>query len=111
MTDPSNVNQPACPDETAPPGEECAACQPKTVMTEEEKSILDRLREIKEEVRPVTDRLKELKTAQSSDQSNGEYDRLVTRLEDLRSQWADWQEKLDRAIEEKLIRLGHREPK
>jgi predicted nuclease with TOPRIM domain len=82
------------------------------VLTCEEESILGRMRNIKEQVRPIADRLFELQgnvSARPQD-SDSEWARLSAQLEDLRTQWKEWSERLEGAIERKLIALGHREP-
>jgi len=96
----------------------CAQCQPNNALTCEEESILAKMRDIKHEVRGITERLNAIQAYEaatlrgvvaSKDQS--EWNSLFGRLEDLRTQWKDWQLRLEDAIERKLIFLGHREPK
>jgi DNA repair exonuclease SbcCD ATPase subunit len=97
--------------------EACAPCPPKMALTHEEEAILTRMRAIKERVRPIADRMNELHRAVKdspegvSGFSNGsEWNELSDNLEELRSEWKNWEQKLDEAIEQKLIALGHREP-
>jgi len=85
----------------------CTGCSPNEALTCEEESILARMREIKEEVRPIANKLREIhqQVAQTSD-----WTELYGQLEALRRQWAEWEKKLEDAVEKKLIYLGHREP-
>ncbi len=93
----------------------CLACAPKTALTIEEERILSRMREVKEQVRSINDRLKEIAArteapmAKTPGEEDPEWKDLMSKLDDLRSQWKDWQMKLEQAIERKLIMLGHRE--
>ena len=99
-------------------GEACQACSPNMTVTCEEVSILGKMREIKGQVRDITARLKQIQQALStpvseddSVQPNAEWDELTCALDGLRNQWKDWEQKLQDAIETKLILLGHREPR
>ncbi len=76
------------------------------------------MREIKDQVRPITERLSRLQ--QELNEASGEmetsktpaeWSRLSTRLEDLRTQWNEWETRLEDATERKLIFLGHLVPK
>jgi hypothetical protein len=82
------------------------------VLSCEEEAILGRMRHIKEQVRPIADRLQELHGNMSASPSEhgSEWGQLSMQLEDLRGQWREWTDRLDAAIERKLIALGHREP-
>lgn len=98
-------------------GQVCESCAPKLALTPEEEAILAKMREIKERVRPITAKLKEIRQT-LGEQGNGgateadaEWKTLSAKLDALRSQWREWEEKLEGAIERKLILLGHREPK
>jgi len=102
----------------APAEGPCAQCQPNMILTCEEEAILAKMREIKEWARPITERLGEIRLqegAGSSGAAAGETDvelrSLVALLDEQRARWKEWQEKLEDAIERKLIFLGHREPK
>lgn len=92
----------------------CAQCQPNNALTCEEESILAKMRDIKHEVRGITERLNAIQAALTggvTPEDKGEWNGLFGRLEDLRTQWKEWQLRLEDAIERKLIFLGHREPK
>jgi signal transduction protein with GAF and PtsI domain len=95
----------------------CTTCAAKQVLTKDEEIILGRMREIKEEARRLTERMNEIQVpvdaALSGKTAEGEpeeWSDIFGTLEDLRNQWRDWQRRLDRAVERKLIALGHREP-
>ena len=103
--------------ETAIPPEVCDVCASKEIVSGDEHAILGHMREIKEQVRRLTQRMNEIKTPEGAAMTGGdgredrsEWNELFATLEDLRSQWGDWQRRLDEAIERKLIALGHREP-
>ncbi|MEJ2717514.1 MAG: hypothetical protein P8182_10300 [Deltaproteobacteria bacterium] len=92
-------------------------CNPSNVVTCEEESILARMRDIKEQLRPINRRLQEIQAYEGASLSGGvssedqaEWNELFGRLQELRNQWAEWERKLDGAIERKLIALGHRQP-
>jgi hypothetical protein len=99
-------------------GEACRACSPNMTVTCEEVSILGRMREIKGQARDLSARLKEIEHAlgksvsgDDSYQPTAEWGELSCELEGLRNQWKEWEQKLQDAIETKLIALGHREPR
>ncbi|MGB6064103.1 MAG: hypothetical protein WBG50_04810 [Desulfomonilaceae bacterium] len=108
MADQTSVAGCGCDPFPDPKGGVCTACSPNEVLTCEEESILARMRGIKEEVRPIADKLRGIhnQVAQTS-----EWTELYGQLEALRRQWAEWEKKLEDAIEKKLIYLGHREPR
>lgn len=93
----------------------CEGCSPTMYVTCDEEAILSEMRGIKEQVRPISERLKEIETlstpGESGEQpiSGDELAELKGQLTELRAQWRNWEEKLDQAIERKLIILGHRE--
>jgi hypothetical protein len=102
---------------TAVPSEVCDVCPSKEIVSGDEHAILGHMREIKEQVRRLTQRMNEIKAPEGAAMTGGdgredrsEWNELFATLEDLRSQWSDWQRRLDEAIERKLIALGHREP-
>ena len=99
-------------------GDPCAPCQPHMALTFEEEAILAEMRRIKDMVRPITERLNEIRlhevtvgAAGAAAGTDDEWKNLAAQLEHLRAQWKEWQKRLEDAIEQKLIRLGHREPK
>ncbi len=85
-------------------------CRPKMYLTREEESILSELREIKQEVRLIMDKLKTVAAETTAAQGSAELSDLSGRLETLRHAWNGWETRLDQAIEDKLIMLGHRQP-
>ena len=102
----------------APAEGPCAQCQPNMILTCEEEAILARMRKIKELARPVSERLNEIRLHEGTGlsgtlaaETDVELRSLLAQLEDQRARWKEWQEKLEDAIERKLIFLGHREPK
>jgi hypothetical protein len=98
-------------------GETCHPCSPNMTVTCAEISILGKMREIKGQVRDLSARLKEIhhtleksRSGDDSFQPTAEWGELTCELDGLRSQWKEWEHKLQDAIETKLIALGHREP-
>lgn len=93
----------------------CEGCAPTMYVTCDEEEILAEMRGIKEQVRSISDRLKEIKslssfrTAEEELAPSNEWSEMKRQLDDLRLQWRNWEERLDQAIERKLIILGHRE--
>jgi hypothetical protein len=93
----------------------CEGCAPTMYVSCDEEEILAEMRCIKEQVRPISSRLKEIESLSDSRTAAGqlapsnEWTELKRQLDNLRSQWRNWEERLDRAIERKLIMLGHRE--
>ena len=95
----------------------CEVCPPKMVLTHKEEAILATMRQIKDQVRPISERMNQLRNMIDSPETvpysedQDEWRILSNRLEQLRTEWKAWEHKLEEAIEQKLIALGHREPK
>jgi len=93
----------------------CEGCAPNMYMTCDEEAVLARMRELKDQVRPISLRMKEIEQSAEGSGSAGsreygeEWSGLAGQLETFRSQWCEWEELLDAAIERKMILLGHRE--
>ncbi len=94
----------------------CCDCKTKMALTYEEEAILKKLRGIKTAVRPLMETLRSIELKRfdrdGSDAASveGEWIRLSKELDELRTAWNEWEKKLEAAIEQKLILLGHREP-
>ncbi len=87
-------------------------CSPKQYLTCQEEAVLKQLKDVKEQARSVMDQMKEF-TSDSNFPADAEKSKvryLSERLDELRNRWSELEVKLDEAIEEKLVRLGHREP-
>ena len=96
----------------------CGTCPSNEAITEQESWILKEMRSIKEQMRPVAQSLSEIEERikrpdlrETDEERNAEWAKLEGQMADLRQEWQKWQERLDEAIEQKLICLGHREPK
>ncbi len=92
----------------------CRTCSPNVYVTCDEENILAKMRDLKERVRPISLRMKEIeRSTLVGDPVSSEYEEewsgLSEHLDSLRSQWGEWEKRLDAAIERKLILLGHRE--
>jgi hypothetical protein len=85
-------------------------CRPKMYLTREEEVILSELREIKQEVRLIMDKIKMVAAETGATTGSVELSDLSGRLDTLKEAWSGWETKLDQAIEDKLIMLGHRQP-
>jgi hypothetical protein len=117
MADKSEYTYMSCgrePETRSLPADQCDFCTPRVELTSEEEAILARMRAIKERVRPIAARLNELHDRferppgdETSPETRSEWDELSVQLAEFRAQWNDWQAKLDQAIENKLVFLGH----
>ena len=98
-------------------GDACGTCAPKLALSVEEEAVLTQMRALKDQVRPIADRMRRIhEDLAGSAQGDGkvaglqsEWSELSGRLDILRTQWRDWEVKLDEAIHQKLVMLGHRE--
>ncbi|MFH1116322.1 MAG: hypothetical protein V1792_20610 [Pseudomonadota bacterium] len=92
----------------------CQGCSPNMYLTCDEETILAKMRDLKDRVRPISLRMKEVERSSllggSGELEYGEeWSGLSEQLESFRTQWGEWEKRLDEAIERKLILLGHRE--
>jgi len=120
MTDATKLQTEECICEPYPPEAAalgCEGCAPKMYVTCDEESVLAQMRAIKEQVRAISNRLNEIEkitldwTDLRTTEFGSEWSELTVQLEDLRTQWRESEQRLDEAIERKLILLGHRQPK
>ncbi|MEW6139248.1 MAG: hypothetical protein AB1733_13525 [Thermodesulfobacteriota bacterium] len=119
MTDPRDPNEPAmAPCICEPFSEEsralgCEGCAPSMYLTCEEETILTHMRGLKGELRSISERMREIERLDrertGEPVGSSEWSELKSQLDDLRGKWREWEVKLDQAIEQKLILLGHRE--
>jgi hypothetical protein len=96
----------------------CGSCPSKEYLSRDEQWILSEMRAIKDAVSPIAKRLKELESrikdpslVESDSQRNDEWAKLEGQMAELRQEWEKWHVRLEEAIEQKLICLGHREPR
>ena len=85
-----------------------SCCKRPQVPSEEEMVALNAMRSIKERVRDLKKRLSEV----SSSQKEGEVEEaleLKQKMDALKAQWNEWEEKRQRAAKERMILLGHEE--
>jgi DNA repair exonuclease SbcCD ATPase subunit len=97
--------------------EDCGVCPGNTPVTPEEEAVLAEMRSIKDELRPLTERLHKLEARiekpplQETDADrNAEWAKLEGKIAQLREAWRALDERLNDAIHQKLVCLGHREP-
>ena len=89
-------------------GEVDSCCKKLEVPSEEEVVALNAMRAIKEQVRDLKRRLSEV----SSSQEEGDMEEVLElekQMEALKAQWNEWEEKRQRAAQERMILLGHEE--
>jgi hypothetical protein len=98
--------------------DECGSCPSNEVLSSNEEWILSEMRAIKGAVSPIAKRLEELEgrikdppLAQTDSERNEEWAKLEGQMAELREEWEKWHTRLEEAIEQKLICLGHREPR
>lgn len=94
----------------------CGPCKPNQILTCEEEAILAKMREIKSTVRDISDRMARVKALEGGASTEAilrekylEWHELSTQLDELRGHWTEGRNRLEEAIERKLILLGHRE--
>jgi hypothetical protein len=83
-------------------------CKRPEVPSEEEMVALNAMRSIKERVRDLKKRLSEV----SSSHKEGDVQEaleLEQKMDALKAQWNEWEEKRQRAARERMILLGHEE--
>jgi hypothetical protein len=85
-----------------------SCCKKLEVPSEDEVVALSAMRAIKERVRELKKRLSELSSSQK-DEDKEEALELEKKIEELRAQWNEWEEKRKKAAKERMILLGHEE--
>ena len=79
-------------------------CKPMDIPTDDEVKALNALKSIKEKVRDLKKKLAEM--PDGSDEKNA----IENRLEQLKHEWEEWEEKRKEATRIRMILLGHEEP-
>ena len=85
-----------------------SCCKKPDVPSEEEMVALNAMRSIKERVRDLKKRLSEV----SSSHKEGDVEKaleLEQKMDALKTQWNEWEEKRQKAAKERMILLGHEE--
>ncbi|MGD9077489.1 MAG: hypothetical protein PVJ69_19880 [Desulfobacteraceae bacterium] len=83
-----------------------SCCKKLEVPSEDEVMALNAMRAIKERVRELKKRLSEISSLQK-DEDEEEVLELEKKIEDLKAQWNEWEEKRKKAAKERMILLGH----
>ena len=83
-----------------------SCCKKLEVPSEEEVVALNAMRAIKERVRDLKKRLSEVSSSQK-EEDRAEALELEKKMEALKIQWNEWEEKRKRAAKERMILLGH----
>ena len=83
-------------------------CKRPEVPSEEEMVALNAMRSIKERVRDLKKRLSEVSSSQKEGDVQEELE-LEQKMDALKAQWNEWEEKRQRAARERMILLGHEE--
>jgi chromosome segregation ATPase len=85
-----------------------SCCKKMEVPSEDEVVALKAMRAIKERVRDLKTRLSEISSS-NRDEHKGEALALKQKMEKLKAEWNEWEEKRKRAAKERMIFLGHEE--
>ena len=85
-----------------------SCCKKPDVPSEEEMVALNAMRAIKERVRDLKTRLSQVSSSQK-DEDKGEVLALQEKMEELKAEWNEWEEKRKEAAKERMILLGHEE--
>ena len=85
-----------------------SCCKKLEVPSEEEVVALNAMRAIKERVRDLKKRLSEV-SSPHKEGDRAEALELEKKMEALKAQWNEWEEKRNRAAKERMILLGHEE--
>lgn len=83
-----------------------SCCKKMEVPSEDEVAALNAMRAIKERVRDLKARLSEVASS-NRDEDKSEALTLEQKLEKLKAEWNEWEEKRKKAAKERMIFLGH----
>jgi hypothetical protein len=83
-----------------------SCCKKLELPSEEEMVALNAMRAIKERVRDLKKRLSEVSSSHK-EEDRAEALELEKKMEALKAQWNEWEEKRKRAATERMILLGH----
>jgi chromosome segregation ATPase len=83
-----------------------SCCKKLEVPSEDEVVALNAMRAIKERVRDLKKRLSEISSSHKGE-DKAEAQELEKRMQALKAQWNDWEEKRKKAAKERMILLGH----
>ncbi len=81
-------------------------CKKMEVPSEDEVAALNAMKAIKERVRDLKKRLSEISSSHKGE-DKAEALELEKKMQALKAQWNDWEEKRKRAAKERMILLGH----
>ncbi len=84
-------------------------CKPKNYLTQEEEAILNHLREIKEHAHRIMAKMNTGGEREHTGESEN-FTGLSSELDQLRQQWSEWADRLDQAMDRKMVMLGHKDP-
>lgn len=83
-----------------------SCCKKMEVPSEDEVAALNAMRAIKERVRDLKTRLSQISSS-NSDVDKSEALALEQKMEKLKAEWNEWEEKRKKAAKERMIFLGH----
>ena len=83
-----------------------SCCKKPEIPSEEEVVALNAMRAIKERVRDLKKRLSEVSSSHKEGDRAAALE-LEKKMEALKTQWNEWEEKRQRAAKERMILLGH----
>lgn len=84
-------------------------CKPIQVPTENEVVALNAMRTIKERSKGLKKRLSEISSLGGNENAE-QIMELEKKMEQLKAEWREWEEKRKDAAKERMILLGHEEP-
>ena len=85
-----------------------SCCKKPDVPSEEEMVALNAMRSIKERVRDLKKRLSEVSSSHKERDVEKALE-LEQKMDALKTQWNEWEEKRQKAAKERMILLGHEE--
>ena len=85
-----------------------SCCKKMEVPSEEEVLALNAMRGIKERVRDMKRRLSQISSSNKGEDKAEALD-LEKKMQALKAQWNEWEEKRKKAAKERMILLGHEE--
>jgi len=85
-----------------------SCCKKMEVPSEEEVAALKAMKAIKERVRDLKKRLSKISSSHKGE-DQAEALELEKKMQALKAQWNDWEEKRKKAAKERMILLGHEE--
>jgi hypothetical protein len=87
-----------------------SACRQIEVPTEDELVALNAMRSIKEKAKALKEKMDQVESKEAAD-GGSERARIRQEMDRLRKEWQEWEKRKDRAASQRMILLGHEEPR